>query len=211
MIEAKNAAEAAAKWWAEAIGAPEFKATGENDSGEDRFTMGMAGALAGILADRHPVSQAQAQEFVKELTKIIEERQARCAWRTSLATDYGPDFELAKAADAAGVNSSRFPWKTHMAIRPDHVIVSAGYGAPDKLIWHEPSWQRPTCDSMRYDESFTEALDELCSLPRYHAGDGQREHDQWRPDPSRCKECGLPYSGHRRASLVKWTHCWEAA
>lgn len=207
LVQASTAAEAAATWWAQQIGAPTFDAIGNTGSPKERQQMGMAGMLAGLLADQHPVTAGQAQRFVGLLAERISKALPR--GYVSLAVDYGPCLELAEPANAAGIDASRFPWKTHMAVYPDHVVASLGYGASSELVWHAPDWTRPACAMQRYvdtPDGDYQALDELCGRPRYHPGG----HGDWQPDARRCKGCGLSYSQHYAAGRKGgFTHSWE--
>lgn len=171
------AAAAAANWWAEQVGAPTFRATDHRDAPEDRDRMGLAGMMAGLLADANPVSAESGAKFAEALAATLTEQLDGAAkWGVSLGVDYGPDMTLANASKAAGVASSRFPWKTRMTVRPDHVTASLGYGARDRLVWASEEWlaNRPTCMSQRWDETRGGGEVEYhgdpfaCSLPMYH-------------------------------------------
>ena len=188
LIAAPTAARAAAEWWADAIGAPTFRITDENSGPDERADAAFGSTMASILAARHPVSDETGRRFIDALEAIVAEGSHYSG--AGLHTDYGPDGALAAAADAAGVDYSRFPYKTNMWIKGDHVYVSAGYGARSTLIWHAPDWQRPVCETQHYEGD--DPRDEVCSLQRYHAG----PCGVWRPDTKRCTGCGGTYSAH---------------
>ena len=189
-IQACTAAEAAAEWWAEQIGAPVYRMVDDHSPAEDQLTQDIASSLAHVIADRHPVSDKAGEKFAAELAKRIGKMLKRVNW-TSLAVDYGPDRDLAEAAEAAGIHLSRFPWKTHMYITPDYVTASLGYRARDVLVWQSPEWDRPECGSHRYTADYR-ATDDVCTRLRFHAD----ECGDWRQDTDRCKGCGLSYAGH---------------
>lgn len=202
--EIVTAGTAAARWWAEQIGAPVFRNVDDDSSPQERFDGGFAGAMQAMIAARHPVNAGQGEKFVEALAPIIDERLNRVS-RVSLAVDYGPDMELANAAEKAGINLSRFPWKTHMSIRRDHVTASLGYRAPDKLIWTAPGWLRPQCRQHQYTEDW-QPLDFICSRPIYH---DEEEHGDWMPDPDRCMHCGGTYSEHYGRNREYPGHSYE--
>lgn len=194
MAEVKTAAQAAARWWAEAIGAPTFDTFGptrrEYLASKTGMPMVFAESLMGALAAKNPVSAEQGELFTVALEALIGSDQRD--YGLALATDYHPDPMLADAAKAAGISPSRFPWKTCMWVRSDHVTVSAGYRAPTVLVWHAPDWVHPTCGSRAWDKEAQNTRDELCTLLRYHEGD----HGAFAPDPARCRTCGGGYSEH---------------
>lgn len=192
IAEAPTAARAAALWWAKQVGAPIFRNTGPSDSPQDRVMGDMAGLMMSMISDRHPVDESQGAKFVEALENVIAEKLTLDRWGVNLGVDYGPDRELAIAADAAGVSYSRFPWKTHMWVKSDHVTAALGYGAQSRLIWTAPDWVRPQCQQQNYDQTTWKALDQICTLPLYHEGD----HGGFIPDPARCKRCGGTYSFH---------------
>jgi hypothetical protein len=208
VIEAKTAAEAAALWWAEQIGAPVFKMVSGHESRREREAGDFAGMMQSMLASSHPVSDEQGAEFATVLEKHVDKLLDGARW-VSLGVDYGPDLTLANAAKAAGISSSRFPWKTHMSITRDYVTASLGYGARDRLVWSSPDWKRPPCDSHRYlGSGYDQVLDEanvVCLRPKYHDG----ECGDWTPDPARCQECGGTYVDHFGEPYSYKGHSWK--
>lgn len=194
MSETKmTAAVAAANWWAEAIGSPKFDALGAT-RGQDRKeteTMEMASMLAMLIASDSPVLQEAGAKFAVLLASKIEASLTGRNYGVSLGVDYGPDRVLGETAQEAGVSGSRFPWKTSMWVREDHVTVSAGYAAPTRLVWASDEWlaNRPGCTSQKWDETLPYRREYggepfLCALPMYHEGG----HDFTRPI-SLCRVC----------------------
>lgn len=198
-----TAAEAAAAWWAQQLGAPVFRMVDDQADAESNRTAFFAESMQSLLASRHPVSSGQGEKFVAALAPKIEEMLGRANW-VSLSVDYGPDLELAEAAEVAGISTSRFPWKTHMSITRDYVTASLGYRAPSRLIWQAPDWVRPACGNHHFTGDF-EPLDEICPLPRFHDGDC----GQWVADPEWCAVCGGSYSGHYGTTRGEWTHSYK--
>jgi len=187
----REAAQAAADWWAQQVGAPTFRNTDQSDTPRDRNLGGMAAVMQTMVAARHDVSKETSAAFVATLAKRIEKDLRRATdYGVWLSVDYGPCIELAEVAAATGVSLSRFPWKTSMRVRADYVTASLGYRSPDRLIWSAPGWERPTCLAYRYEGE--QSFDERCSLPLYHEG----EHGDWLADSSTCEGCGLGYTGH---------------
>ena len=189
-IQPCTAAEAAAAWWAEQVGAPVYRMVDDQSPREDHETAGMVGALQTLISDRYPVSREAGEKFTRLLAKRIDKTLKRCDW-VSLGVDYGPELDLAEPAEAAGIHRSRFPWKTHMHIRRDYVTASLGYRARDVLVWQSPEWNRPGCGNHRYTEDY-QATDDLCTKPRFH----HEDCGDWRQDTDRCEGCGLTYAGH---------------
>ena len=202
--EAAGPCEAAAAWWAAQLGSPIHRQVrdGERTASTDFAAMGMALISAGNA----PLTAEQANRFTELLTATIAKQLAkRIGWyerdpesdpahaSISLGVDYGPDLELAEAAEGAGITGSmRFPIKTNMWVRQKYVTAARGYGARATLVWGAPGWERPVCGDHRYNRATQDYLDEVCPLPRWHEG----QCDDWKPDPERCGSCGKPYSVH---------------
>lgn len=187
-----DAAEAAAKWWAEQIGAPSFRNTNQSDSPSDQLTGFFAGVMAADIAEKHPVTDEQETNFVRLLAAKIEDRlRSNEKYGVYLSVDYGPCAELAEVAELAGVSKSRFPWKTTMDVQHDHVVASLGYGAPLCLIWAADTWERGICGHHVWTDS-GEPTDQVCNRERYHDG----VHGDFINDETLCGGCGLTYAGH---------------
>lgn len=207
IIEAPTAARAAALWWAEQIGAPIFRNTSERDSLQDQRNGDFAGMMQSLLAATHPVDEAQGSKFADLLEQHIAAQLEGRNWGVTLGVDYGPDLPLAQVAEAAGINPSRFPWKTHVSVHTDYVIASLGYGSRPRLIWSAPGWQRPACGSQRYEKTRDayECYDEVCPKPRYHEDDC----GDWVPDAARCTECGGSHTAHFGRGVHYPGHVWS--
>lgn len=113
----------ATQWWTEAIKKPRF------DNGDSSRQGGMAMLLAMLLADEvAPDTEDNYEAFRAALEAELKSDAFNPYW--GLDVDYGPDRTLAAAANASGINTSLFPWKTHMWFKETgEVQVSAGYGA----------------------------------------------------------------------------------
>jgi hypothetical protein len=157
-----------------------------------------------IIAGSNPIADGAPEKFVAALTEAIEARFDRGLEYVTLSVDYGPDMELAEAADAAGIHYSRFPFKTCMWLRPDLVTAALGYGAPTRIVWSAPDWVRPPCGSHQYDDEWN-ALDPICSKPLYHDG----EHGEWIPDPLRCTNCGDNFVAHFGREAKRGVRCLD--
>lgn len=203
---APTAARAAALWWAEQVGAPVFDNLGATRSQygrQERDANEMAGLMASLIASDNPVSEEAGAAFADELERRITAEMPERSPFVSLGVDYGPDLILAEPAAAAGVALSRFPWKTHMHVRPDHVIAARGYGYPYRLVWTAPGWRRPLCENQRYEDQ--EPRDEVCPKPKYH----EEPCGDWQPDQKRCGLCGGTYSDHYgSAAYEKASRCY---
>ena len=143
MSNFRPAAEAAARWWAEQVGQPVF------DNGDPS---GIAGMLATVAASGTAVPTTDvAQVFVDRLARKIEDLlaiQQREHPRVSLGVDYGPDLVLTHAAQAAGISTQRFPWKTNQWVYEHYVVASVGYGGRSRVIWRDEA-PLPTCGILR--------------------------------------------------------------
>ena len=192
------AAIAAAEWWAEAVGHPVHRITDDKSGPDDQRLGGDYAALAALVGSRAaPVTSDKARAFADAVAETVQSELERYAkldvsMAVTLAVDYGPDHLLGEAARASGIAGIHFPSKTCMWIREDHVTVSAGYRAMDRLVWASPEWHasRPECLSQKWDETlpYREGYHGepfACSLPIYHDGD----HAYDKPI-SLCAECG---------------------
>lgn len=192
------AAQAAAEWWAEQVGAPVFRQVQpEARTASTDFT---EVALSYFADQAPPVDDAMGQRFVAALATRIDAMLKRGAPWNTLVVDYGPDRELAKAAEVAGIHRSRFPIKTGMNFTTERVIASLGYHGRWTLVWASPEWNRPRCGYYRYPNgSYGDPADEVCTRPQYHDG----ECGDWIADPKRCGACGGTYSEHFSAAAYQ--------
>lgn len=171
-----TAAQAAANWWAEAIGEPPRFDNGDRSTNGQIISM-----LATMAAAGQPEpTDGQREGFAALLATAIQAQLDRFPerdWAVTVGVDYGPDLILADAAKAAGVPTSRFPWKTMMWVYSDHVTVSAGYAAPTRLVWASEAWlaDRPVCSTQGWDGAKHASAGRdyhgepwACSLPIYH-------------------------------------------
>ena len=203
-----TAGRAAAEWWAEQIDCPTFKLVPDGDH-PDRAHGDFATSMLDVIASRHPVKDGQGERFVAALAPWIDEQLAKDErGGVTLATDYGPDLELANAATAAGIHLSRFPVKTVMWAKRDHVTAALGYHGRTRLIWSAPDWIRPPCGQHHYDRDMDLAeTNEVCAKPRYHEDDC----GDWQPDPDRCVDCGGTYVDHYGKDRERRNHSWATA
>lgn len=132
---------ALAQWWAEQLGSPRF------DNGD-----AMSSMLYTLAVDTSGgPTEEQTTKFVERLTDFIDgELKHRPQYGVMLGVDYGPDHELAEAAEVAGIPIGRFPWKTRTHATADYVTVALGYGSPHSLLWSLGSWERPACGQSHY-------------------------------------------------------------
>lgn len=204
---AQTAPRAAAEWWATQLADPAFR---NERPGEGDFNSFAASGLAAILAYGHPVSAEQLATFTDALEHILIRDTRDDGWHYGLHTDYHPDRSLNEAAETAGIDESRFPWKTNMWIRDGAVTVSAGYAAPHRLVWAPPGWVRPPCGEIRAEEvrhyEYT-YFPESCTRPMYH----EEEHGDWQPDPVTCGHCGKTRADHYNGTFEDFGHAFTEA
>lgn len=130
MIIKDEIALAAAKWWAKKVDGSVRHDNGDNS---------LSGIFAMAIADlgNTPTTEDQSERFIDALAKGIKERFAELDGYPMLfvGCDYSPCDLLHKAAVSAEVNERNFPFKTHMTIYEDKVVVRDGYGAPLEQIY----------------------------------------------------------------------------
>lgn len=152
----REESKAAARWWREVLAGPPT-----HDNGDDVQSL-MGRLLGGISPE---LTGEELDAFEEELARYVDRRieDDRRTWEgerrmsqlggvdegffwISFGTDYGPDYLLAAAIEAAANRTSRpevctraavnrLPWKTGMSLRPGEVKVSRGYGAESALIY----------------------------------------------------------------------------
>jgi hypothetical protein len=129
----------AVELWCRALHRPRF------DNGDSTDRGGMAMALhtinAGHDADTVDDMAAAVERFRTILSsKLKSARDNGGRVNRYLATDYGPEHELADAAKEAGVPTSLFSWKSSVSFYSDeYVSASFGYGADDVNHYPLPS------------------------------------------------------------------------
>ncbi len=121
----------ATEWWVEKISKPTWY-----DMGEPSRTGEMAGILAFMLSSRmrENLREENVEDFRRKLLETIQKRVEERGTCT-LNVDYAPYDILGEVAVATGIDSSLFPWKTHMSITKNEVKVSEGYGKEYKTIY----------------------------------------------------------------------------
>jgi len=166
----REAAEAAAAWWAEQIRhtKPETDGLYEAQTHREAFAATASIGLRGLsLESAGPVTEGLAATFAAELARRVVEDPAE---RVRLFVDYGPNRTLGEAADAAGLDAAHFPQKTSMLVAPDHILAKAGYGQPHRLVWSAPGWEHPTCGVQEWPEDSDDPIGPKCALPQWHEG-----------------------------------------
>lgn len=113
----------AAKWWADKLRKP---IPGSFDNGDDSSNGGFAMILALMNAMNRQAPDENISNFENELAELIKE-SVEVQGSMSLDCDYGPGYELSDLAIKHEVDTSLFPWKTHMHITSKEVKVSCGY------------------------------------------------------------------------------------
>lgn len=166
----RDAAEAAAAWWAEQVRAtrPETDGLHPDQNRDEAFRQLASVGLRGMLLDSAPpVTDEIAHAFRSELAGRIvtgDDGPVR------LFVDYGPAGPLRDAADAAGLHNVHFPGKTRMTVYPDHIIAKAGYSDSWRLVWSAPGWEHPPCGVQDWPEGADDPVGPECGLPRWHDG-----------------------------------------
>ena len=132
MKDIHEAAEVAARWWAERI-----VGNTRHDNGDTNLSSAFAMWMAD--AGQETPSRAQIETFEAAVIRGIEEFPYKPP--VCLCSDYGPGGVLLDAANEARINVLNFPFKTNMFVEPNQVRVSAGYAQPYETIWEKRGGQ----------------------------------------------------------------------
>lgn len=136
----KDEIDAAVSWWSQ-----QLQGTAQHDVG-DSFNS-MFASIAQSAMNLQPLPPGQIQAFEAALRNVIIKMIEKSgidlsdpsagSYNRVLSTDYGPEEELAYAANKAGIRGAmfRFPMKTVMWINPGEVSVRPGYGAETITIY----------------------------------------------------------------------------
>jgi len=84
-----------------------------------------------------PLGKDQLQRFKNNLVMLLS-RKASIGFGVDCITldcDYAPCGILSDAGKDADIPTANFPWKVTMAVKPDKVLVSDGYGMPWVQVW----------------------------------------------------------------------------
>lgn len=125
---------AAVHWWHDALIEGRINRVGAfGDRKAD--TASILGIFAGVTG--RGARPAAAQAFAAGLYKHIASFFDRVGpkYDCTLAVDYGPEYQLAEVARKAGLVGGSWPQKTRMNVYVDHVVVAAGYHAPDVVLY----------------------------------------------------------------------------
>jgi hypothetical protein len=208
-------AEAAARWWTQQVVSPIFQQVVPGGPEQDHRS-DLTELLFSVAASKAPVDDGDARRFYAALRDALLsefERMATFATKDgrslhyTLSVDYGPDQILRKAAEAAGVSTSRFPIKTCMWVNERWITAARGYGAPTRLVHLAEGVEHPSCDEIKYEEKpHFIRLPWRCSEPRWH--EDAHTHDV--PQPL-CKTCNAEpeYMTHRAESWRPADHEFE--
>jgi len=137
MIPTEEQIKAIVNWWGRQLFDPKFdnlnKQEKKNPANRPNI---MAGMMAKMAADAHPVSGDQVELFKQALAARLRSLGDQPEYNFSCHVDYGPDDFLAKALEAAGLDTdSRLPWKSYTQIREDGSVVGRlSYGGEVQLL-----------------------------------------------------------------------------
>ena len=128
----KKTADKAAQWWANQLqkGGDDMGDDMGDDSPQAGFTMALGTMLQSKCRAKN--TPEKLESFKNHLSDHLQKQDD--LYRLYVGCDYGPDAQLAKAAELAGIDTGAFPWKTGMVIEGDVIRVAEGYAAPWKLL-----------------------------------------------------------------------------
>ena len=129
----KKTAQTMAKWWAD-----QLRNGAKLDNGDDSPTGGMTMAL-GLMAQAAE-REKQSPELIDQFEECLPDLLLAEKNFWGIGVDYHPDHLLQQAADTAGLElgMTSLPWKTHMRIDGDRVLVSCGYRAEEVEVKNDP-------------------------------------------------------------------------
>jgi len=113
-----------AQWWANQLENSSVKL----DNGTDDINLL---AVLSLCGPKPTYSKEQIEKFRSNLAQHIESEIKEWG-NCQIAVDYNPDDTLIEAAEMAGIKlgGQDLPWKTWTLSKPDKVILSHGYAAP---------------------------------------------------------------------------------
>jgi len=121
-------AEVAGKWWADKL----RRGTVQNN-GEDMQSMMMT--LFAMMAPKSASYDEDVDDFEAILVELID-AELKGGRDVYLRVDYHPEGLLREAAVSADIDVDfKLPVKTSMRVSKETVVVSEGYGSPEKQIF----------------------------------------------------------------------------
>lgn len=147
MAVREEMARLAARWWADCLRVGEAPSVMEQAGWEPKQSLeGMMvdGMLKTLIDHAEKLTAEEIDRFEEKLSLIIQKGYGPGYGRDSrfrISVDYGPDRFITDALRFAGIDvhktraDSRFPLKTDMYITDECVSVSAGYRAPNEVLY----------------------------------------------------------------------------
>lgn len=123
----RELATIAAMWWGDII-----RKSPHHDNGARDNANNFAMLLADVVSIKNEPTDEAVNKFEELLTESLVNDAPDNVW---LDCDYHPGRFLSEAADAAGIDSLRFPFKTSMEIRNGEISVKEGYGRSYQSIY----------------------------------------------------------------------------
>ena len=122
--------ETAVNWWIH-----QFTGFINGGSIGNDFNSILTMSMVDNIFTRTSINDKQIIEFRKFLSKKLMDELSK-GREARLDVDYGPSDILADAMEAAGIDSIKAPFKTHMIVGVNSVRVSVGYGAKYEEIYN---------------------------------------------------------------------------
>lgn len=145
----KDAAEAAANWWAEKMQLPLNQDNGtQNEPEGGMMFMLMLMNMVGKNA-QSSLSEQKIINFKINLMNYLIDEPNDSYHKWSLGVDYHPDEPLADAAEKSGIDVGCMPCKSHMRIDRKTFVVTASfkYHGECKQIYPAVITTPATCDA----------------------------------------------------------------
>jgi len=124
-MKKKELAKATAQWWRSQL------TCARHDNGDNSFSSILSGILADTIAMKNEPTVDQLDKFEEVLTNALLNDDSPTIF---LDCDYNPCRMLSEAAEAAGINTMVFPWKTNSRTTETELLVSEGYGSSYRRI-----------------------------------------------------------------------------
>ena len=118
----------ASMWWADKLRKRQPHNNGDHSKSSIIACMLADLGTKNVTEEQYKVFEHElAVGIEKEYDEYVVKHNFQCIY---IGCDYDPCYILAEAANKAGISTLNFPFKTHMSITKNKVLVADGYGKP---------------------------------------------------------------------------------